>query len=120
MLKDNDDGLMGEDVREGLTMIISAKVPEPQFEGQTKTKLGNSEVRKIANNVFSKGFERFLLENPDSAKIIIEKAMTAARARVAAKKARELTRRKSDLDVVNFGGKLVDCKDKDPAVSEIF
>ena len=120
MLKDNDDGLMGEDVREGLTMIISAKVPEPQFEGQTKTKLGNSEVRKIANNVFSKGFERFLLENPDSAKIIVEKAMTAARARVAAKKARELTRRKSDLDVVNFGGKLVDCKDKDPAVSEIF
>ena len=120
MLKDNDDGLMGEDVREGLTMIISAKVPEPQFEGQTKTKLGNSEVRKIANNVFSKGFERFLLENPDSAKIIIEKAMTAARARVAAKKARELTRRKRDLDVVNFGGKLVDCKDKDPAVSEIF
>lgn len=120
MLKDNDDGLMGEDVREGLTMIISAKVPEPQFEGQTKTKLGNSEVRKIANNVFSKDFERFLLENPDSAKIIIEKAMTAARARVAAKKARELTRRKSDLDVVNFGGKLVDCKDKDPAVSEIF
>lgn len=120
MLKDNDDGLMGEDVREGLTMIISAKVPEPQFEGQTKTKLGNSEVRKIANNVFSKGFERFLLENPDSAKIIIEKAMTAARARVAAKKARELTRRKSDLDVINFGGKLVDCKDKDPAVSEIF
>lgn len=120
MLKDNDDGLMGEDVREGLTMIISAKVPEPQFEGQTKTKLGNSEVRKIANNVFSKGFERFLLENPDSAKIIIEKAMTAARARVAAKKARELTRRKSDLDVVNFGGKLVDCKDKDPTVSEIF
>ena len=120
MLKDNDDGLTGEDVREGLTMIISAKVPEPQFEGQTKTKLGNSEVRKIANNVFSKGFERFLLENPDSAKIIIEKAMTAARARVAAKKARELTRRKSDLDVVNFGGKLVDCKDKDPAVSEIF
>lgn len=120
MLKDNEDGLMGEDVREGLTMIISAKVPEPQFEGQTKTKLGNSEVRKIANNVFSKGFERFLLENPDSAKIIIEKAMTAARARVAAKKARELTRRKSDLDVVNFGGKLVDCKDKDPAVSEIF
>ena len=120
MLKDNDDGLMGEDVREGLTMIISAKVPEPQFEGQTKTKLGNSEVRKIANNVFSKGFERFLLENPDSAKIIIEKAMTAARARVAAKKARELTRRKSDLDVVNFGGKLVDCKDKDPSVCEIF
>jgi len=119
-LKDNDDALLGEDVREGLTMIISAKVPEPQFEGQTKTKLGNSEVRKIANNIFSSSFERFLLENPDSAKIIIDKSLTAARARVAAKKARELTRRKSDLDVVNFGGKLVDCKEKDPSISEIF
>ena len=119
-LKDNDDALMGEDVREGLTMIISAKVPEPQFEGQTKTKLGNSEVRKIVNNIFSSGFERFLLENPTAAKIIVEKSMTAARARVAAKKARELTRRKSDLDVVNFGGKLVDCKEKDPSLCEIF
>ncbi len=119
-LKENDEALTGDDVREGLTIIISAKVPEPQFEGQTKTKLGNSEVRKIANNIFSKGFERFLLENPDVAKIIIEKSMTAARARVAAKKARELTRRKSDLDVVNFGGKLVDCKEKDPTVCEIF
>lgn len=119
-IKENEDGLMGEDVREGLTMIISAKVPEPQFEGQTKTKLGNSEVRKIANNVFSSSFERFLMENPDSAKVIVDKSLTAARARVAAKKARELTRRKSDLDVVNFGGKLVDCKEKDPTVCEIF
>ena len=120
LIKENEEGLMGEDVREGITMIISAKVPEPQFEGQTKTKLGNSEVRKISNNVFSKDFERFLLENPESAKIIIDKSLTAARARVAAKKARELTRRKSDLDVVNFGGKLVDCKEKDPSISEIF
>ena len=101
-------------------MIISCKHPDPQFEGQTKTKLGNSEVRKIADDVFSEGFERFLLENPDEAKLIMEKAMTAARARVAAKKARELTRRKGDLDVINFGGKLVDCKDKDPSVCEIF
>lgn len=119
-LKDNDAPLTGEDVREGITMIISCKHPDPQFEGQTKTKLGNSEVRKIADDVFSEGFERFLLENPDEAKLIMEKAMTAARARVAAKKARELTRRKGDLDVINFGGKLVDCKDKDPSVCEIF
>ena len=120
MLKDGNDSLSGEDVREGLTMIISCKHPSPQFEGQTKTKLGNSEVRKIADDIFSEGFERFLLENPEQAKLIVEKAMTAARARVAAKKARELTRRKSDLDVVNFGGKLVDCKEKDPSVCEIF
>ena len=119
-LKDNDAPLTGDDVREGLTMIVSCKHPDPQFEGQTKTKLGNSEVRKIADDVFGEGFERFLLENPDEAKKIMEKAMTAARARVAAKKARELTRRKSDLDVVNFGGKLVDCKEKDPSVCEIF
>ncbi len=119
-LKDNDSPLTGDDVREGITMIISCKHPDPQFEGQTKTKLGNSEVRKIADDVFSEGFERFLLENPDEAKQIMEKAMTAARARVAAKKARELTRRKGDLDVINFGGKLVDCKDKDPSVCEIF
>jgi len=119
-LKDNDTPLTGDDVREGLTMIISCKHPDPQFEGQTKTKLGNSEVRKIADDVFGEGFERFLLENPDEAKKIMEKSMTAARARVAAKKARELTRRKSDLDVINFGGKLVDCKEKDPSVCEIF
>lgn len=119
-LKENEAPLTGDDVREGLTMIISCKHPDPQFEGQTKTKLGNSEVRKIADDVFSEGFERFLLENPDEAKLIMEKAMTAARARVAAKKARELTRRKGDLDVINFGGKLVDCKDKDPSVCEIF
>ena len=120
ILKDNDDSLSGEDVREGLTMIVSVKVPEPQFEGQTKTKLGNSEVRKIANNIFSGEFERFLLENPDSAKIIVEKSMTAARARVAAKKARELTRRKGGLELTNQWGKLKDCTSKDASISEIF
>ena len=120
ILKEKDESLTGEDVKEGLTMIVSCKHPNPQFEGQTKGRLGNSEVRKIADSVFSEGFERFLLENPDEARIIIDKTMTAARARVAAKKARELTRRKSDLDVVNFGGKLVDCKEKDPSLCEIF
>ena len=120
MLKDNDENLSGEDVREGLTMIVSCKISEPQFEGQTKTKLGNSEVKKIASNVFSEGFERFLMENPDDAKLIVEKAMTAARARVAAKKARELTRRKGDLDITNFYGKLSDCKSKNPKECEIF
>ena len=119
-LKDKDAALTGDDVKEGLTMIISCKHPNPQFEGQTKGRLGNSEVRKIADNVFAEGFERFLMENPEEAKIIVDKTMTAARARIAAKKARELTRRKSDLDVVNFGGKLVDCKEKDPSVCEIF
>ena len=119
-LKEKDAALTGDDVKEGLTMIISCKHPNPQFEGQTKGRLGNSEVRKIADNVFAEGFERFLMENPEEAKIIVDKTMTAARARVAAKKARELTRRKSDLDVVNFGGKLVDCKEKDPSVCEIF
>ena len=101
-------------------MIISCKHPDPQFEGQTKTKLGNSEVRKIASDVFSQGFERFLMENPNEAKIIVEKCISASRGRIAAKKAREATRRKSDLDIVNFGGKLVDCKEKDPSVCEIF
>ena len=119
-LKDNDDSLTGDDCREGLAMIISCKHPDPQFEGQTKTKLGNSEVRKIANDVFSEGFERFLMENPAVAKLIIEKCMTASRARIAAKKAREMTRRKGDLDVTNFFGKLADCKSKDASVSEIF
>ena len=120
ILKEKDESLTGDDVQEGLTMIVSCKHPNPQFEGQTKGRLGNSEVRRLADSVFSKGFERFLMENPQEARIIVEKTMTAARARVAAKKARELTRRKSDLDVVNFGGKLEDCKEKDPSVCEIF
>ncbi len=119
-LKSNDDPLTGEDVREGLTMIISCKHPDPQFEGQTKTKLGNVEVRSIADKIFSEKLERFLMENPNEARIIIEKAMTASRARVAAKKARELTRRKGDLEITNFYGKLTDCKSKDPSECEIF
>ena len=120
MLKDNDDSLTGDDCREGLAMIISCKHPDPQFEGQTKTKLGNSEVRKIASDIFSEGFERFLMENPSVARSIVEKCMTASRARLAAKKAREMTRRKGDLDVTNFFGKLADCKSKDASISEIF
>ena len=120
ILKEKDDSLTGEDVQEGITMIISCKHPNPQFEGQTKTKLGNSEVRSIADKIFSESLERFLLEHPDEARIIVEKAMTAGRARVAAKKARELTRRKGDLDITNFYGKLSDCKSKDASVSEIF
>ena len=119
-LKDNDDSLTGDDVREGVVMIISCKHPNPQFEGQTKTKLGNSEVKKIASDVFGNGLERFLMENPDAARAIVEKCMTASRARLAAKKARELTRRKGDLDITNFYGKLSDCKSKDPLECEIF
>lgn len=120
LLKNNDDSLTGDDVKEGLTMIVSIKHPNPQFEGQTKTKLGNSECRGISDRIFSTAFERFLMENPDQAKIIIEKSMTASRARVAAKRARELTRRKGDLDITNFYGKLSDCKSKDPSECEIF
>ena len=119
-LKDKSDSFLFDDVKEGMTMIISCKHPNPQFEGQTKTKLGNIEVRQIASKIFGDGLERFLMENPDEAKIIMEKAMMAGRARVAAKKARELTRRKGDLDITNFYGKLTDCKSKDPSVSEIF
>ena len=119
LLKEKDESLTGDDVKEGLTMIISCKHPNPQFEGQTKGRLGNSEVRKLADSVFSQGFEKFLLENPDEAKVIVEKALLACRARNAAKKAREITR-KSDLTMTNFFGKLSDCKSKDPKISEIF
>ncbi len=120
ILKEKDSSLTGDDVKEGLTMIVSCKHPNPQFEGQTKGRLGNSEVRKIADNVFAEGFERFLMENPDAAKIIVEKTMTAARARAAAKKARELTRRKGGLELTNQWGKLADCSSKNPEESEIF
>lgn len=120
LLKNNDDSLTGDDVKEGLTMIVSIKHPNPQFEGQTKTKLGNSECRAISDRIFSEAFERFLMENPDQARIIIDKSMTASRARVAAKRARELTRRKGDLDITNFYGKLSDCKSKDSSECEIF
>ena len=119
ILKEKDESLTGDDVKEGITMIISCKHPNPQFEGQTKGRLGNSEVRKLADSVFSDGFENFLLENPEEARIIVNKAMLASRARHAAKKAREITR-KSDLAPTSFFGKLSDCKSKDPKVSEIF
>ena len=119
MLKEKDESLTGDDVKEGLTMIVSCKHPNPQFEGQTKGRLGNSEVRKLADNVFSEGFERFLLENPECARTIVNKAMAACRGRLAAKRAREMTR-KSEMAVTNFFGKLSDCKSKDPKVSEIF
>ncbi len=119
-LKQNDEALIGEDVREGLTMIISVKHPNPQFEGQTKTKLGNTEIRKISDNIFSNGLERYLLENPEEARKIMDKVFSAARARMAAKKARELTRRKGLLDISNQWEKLTDCSSKDPTISEIF
>ena len=120
MLKANDESLSGDDVREGLVMIISARHPNPQFEGQTKTKLGNAEVRPIADKVFSDAFEKFLLENPNEAKIIVEKATTATRARIAAKRARELTRRKSALEISSLPGKLADCSSKDASICELF
>ena len=119
ILKEKDESLTGDDVKEGLTMIISCKHPNPQFEGQTKGRLGNSEVRKLADSVFSKGFDRFLMENPTDAKIIIDKALLASRARNAAKKAREIER-KGDLQRINTFGKLSDCKSKDPLETEIF
>jgi DNA gyrase subunit B len=119
-LKDKDDNLSGEDCREGLTAIISVKHPDPQYEGQTKTKLGNAEVRRITNNVFSKALEKFLLENPDVAKVILDKCSLASRARMAAKRAREMTRRKTALDISNLPGKLADCSSKDPSECEIF
>lgn len=118
--KDSESNLSGEDVREGITAIISIKHPDPQFEGQTKTKLGNSEARAITDTVFSEALEKFLLENPTVARKIVEKGLMAARARLAAKKARELTRRKSALEVSSLPGKLADCSSKDASISELF
>lgn len=120
MLKENDSNFTGDDVREGLTAIISVKIPEPQFEGQTKTKLGNSEVRGIVESLFSEKFQEFLNENPSVSKKIIDKGLQAARAREAAKKARELTRRKSVLEVGSLPGKLADCSSKDASISELY
>ncbi|GGJ89517.1 DNA gyrase subunit B [Lentibacillus kapialis] len=120
MFKENDPNLSGDDVREGLTAIISIKHPNPQFEGQTKTKLGNSEVKKVTDSAFSEAFSKFLFENPDVAKIVVEKGLMASRARLAAKKARELTRRKSALEVSNLPGKLADCSSKDASISELY
>ncbi len=119
-LKENDPNLIGEDVREGLSAVISVKLQDPQFEGQTKTKLGNTEVRGIVDSIVTEKFEAYLEENPSWAKIIMDKALTAARARDAAKKARELTRRKSVLESTTLPGKLADCSEKDPALCEIY
>ena len=119
-LKEEDDNFLGEDVREGLAVIISIKHPDPQFEGQTKTKLGNSEVRTIVDRLFTMNFERFLMENPKIGKQILDKADLASKARVAAKRAREVTRKKSGLEISNLPGKLADCSSKDPEISELF
>ena len=119
-IKENEEGLAGEDVREGLTAIISVKLTEPQFEGQTKTKLGNSEIRGFVETVTNENLTAFLEENPQQSKAIIDKCLKAARAREAARKARELTRRKSALEGISLPGKLADCSEKDPKLSEIF
>jgi len=120
ILKNNESNLSGEDVREGLTAIISVKVPEPQFEGQTKTKLGNSEVRSIVDSVVGDGLSTFFEENPAVAKKIVEKGIQAARARLAARKARDLTRRKNALESTSLPGKLADCTLKDPRFCEMY
>ena len=120
ILKDNDAALSGEDIREGLTAIVSVKLVEPQFEGQTKTKLGNAYMRGVVDSAVTDGFSTYLEENPQFAKVIIDKCMQASRAREAARKARDLTRRKSALDSTSLPGKLADCNDKDPANCEIY
>lgn len=120
LIKEADTNLSGDDVREGLIAIVSIKHPDPQFEGQTKTKLGNSEVRTVTDSILSEKLESFLYENPAIARKIVDKGLMAARARLAAKKARELTRRKSALEVSNLPGKLADCSSKDPSISEIY
>ena len=120
IIKENEDNLSGEDVREGLTAIISVKVREPQFEGQTKTKLGNSEVKGIVDNIISDGLKEFFEEHPAEAKSIVTKNINAARARQAARKARELTRRKNALEISSLPGKLADCSEKNPDMTEIY
>ncbi|EHJ09133.1 DNA topoisomerase (ATP-hydrolyzing) subunit B [Staphylococcus simiae] len=120
IMKEDKERLTGEDTREGMTAIVSIKHSDPQFEGQTKTKLGNSEVRQIVDKLFSEHFERFLYENPQVARVIVDKGIMASHARVAAKKAREVTRRKSALDVASLPGKLADCSSKVPEECEIF
>ena len=119
-LKDNDDPLTNDDVKEGITAIVSVKHPNPQYEGQTKTKLGNSEVRPIVYQLVKEKLNTFLMENPDEAKMIIEKTMLASRARLAAKKARELTRRKSVLEFSSLPGKLADCSSRDASKCEVY
>ncbi len=119
-IKETDKNLLGEDIREGLTAVISVKLHEPQFEGQTKTKLGNSEIRSLVEYAVGEKLSNFLEENPSISKIILEKCLTASRAREAARKARELTRRKSALESTTLPGKLADCSEKDPRLCEIY
>ena len=120
LMKENEEKLSGEDVREGLTAVISIKHPDPQFEGQTKTKLGNSEARTITDRLFSTHFDKFLMENPQVARKIVEKGILASKARLAAKRAREVTRKKSGLEISNLPGKLADCSSNDPTITELF
>lgn len=120
LLKDSEANLSGEDIREGLTAIISVKIEEPQFEGQTKQKLGNSEARTAVDNIVSEQLTYYLEQNPNIAKTICEKSILAQRAREAARKARELTRRKTALEGMSLPGKLADCSDKDPKNCEIY
>ncbi|MBQ9321548.1 MAG: DNA topoisomerase IV subunit B, partial [Eubacterium sp.] len=120
LLKDSEPNLSGEDIREGMTAIISIKIQDPQFEGQTKQKLGNSEARSAVDSILSKNLEVFLEQNPQVGKIIIEKSVLSQRAREAARKARDLTRRKSALEGFSLPGKLADCTDKDPKNCEIY
>ncbi|PAY52567.1 DNA topoisomerase (ATP-hydrolyzing) subunit B [Ligilactobacillus salivarius] len=120
LIKENDANLSGEDVREGLTAVVSIKHPNPQFEGQTKTKLGNSDARKVTDKLFSETFNKFMLESPTVAKQIVEKGLLAAKARIAAKRAREVTRKKNGLEISNLPGKLADNTSKDPEISELF
>ncbi|OFT81311.1 DNA topoisomerase IV subunit B [Granulicatella sp. HMSC30F09] len=120
LMKENEEKLSGEDVREGLTAVVSIKHPDPQFEGQTKTKLGNSEARTITDRLFSTHFDKFLMENPQVARKIVEKGILASKARLAAKRAREVTRKKSGLEISNLPGKLADCSSNDPTISELF
>lgn len=119
-IKENDKNLMGEDIREGLTAVISVKLKEPQFEGQTKTKLGNSEIRSLVEYTLGEKLNNFLEENPSITRTILDKCLTAARAREAARKAREMTRRKSVLESTSLPGKLADCSEKDPSLCEIY
>ena len=120
LIKEKNANLSGEDVREGLTAVVSIKHPNPQFEGQTKTKLGNSDARKVTDKLFSETFNKFMLENPTVAKQIVEKGLLAAKARIAAKRAREVTRKKNGLEISNLPGKLADNTSKDPEISELF
>ncbi|MFT8669566.1 MAG: DNA topoisomerase (ATP-hydrolyzing) subunit B [Liquorilactobacillus hordei] len=120
MMKENEDNLSGEDVREGLTAVVSIKHPDPQFEGQTKTKLGNSDARTVTDRMFAEHFSKFMMENPTIARRVVDKGLLASKARIAAKRAREVTRKKNGLEISNLPGKLADNTSKDPEISELF